>query len=716
LAGIWSQTNQSYASSKPVYTALTCLTDRWSIIALALLLFNDHFLKYAWPSWLTGKLSDFAGLYFAPFFFLTITFFALWLIESASHRDSEQSWLARHANLIAIIWFIMIGGLFTALKISPASSQIVLNLMESFTGLPQAATVDPTDLLALAVLPIAFWQWHDLFGRQVEVSSHPREFPRNLKRIGQLSVLGVASVAIVATSYVPGVSVVDLAPDARDQNILYATLGQDISAYQVNTAYALAKSSDKGATWVSLGPGGRRIVTDPKIPGLCYLNSGWNVWAFDANTRQTRGTWPAGQVGVIEPNTTSFESGPLPAIAAPDWPLSVVFAVAQNQVVRSYDSGSTWETLPIDLAGSNQAQALACAPSQPGLIFLITSSGKDTYTLLRSEDYGTNWREIGVLPEGESKMVLAVHPSNPNLLIIGGLVAMHRSTDAGAHWEKTYVPPLRIGEYRTIQDPLNAASILFDSRYPGTVYVSGGYRLLKSNDDGYRWKPQTVNAYGGIAQTISPDHIYIARGPSGIAIQNSVLRWPWQNEWETILSIPGLKQISFNVPFMLMSIIAMAVVVLILFGILMALGYGLRRRSLRLELSKANAATIACSIVIIALTGWCCTSSLPDQQSVALAIASLAGIMIAALVRKPDLNRFVIIFTWIALAVMLFGSWSFGAITWPIFGIAVPAVVIGILMLTKKVSSPKLSRLALLFTILAVSFPGWVLALLLMAQ
>ena len=33
------------------------------IAALLLLLLNDYVLKYSFPGWLTGKLSDFAGLF-----------------------------------------------------------------------------------------------------------------------------------------------------------------------------------------------------------------------------------------------------------------------------------------------------------------------------------------------------------------------------------------------------------------------------------------------------------------------------------------------------------------------------------------------------------------------------------------------------------------------------------------------------------------------------
>ena len=42
------------------------LVHPWVWVSMFLLALNDHYLKYAYPSWLTGKLSDFAGLIFFP--------------------------------------------------------------------------------------------------------------------------------------------------------------------------------------------------------------------------------------------------------------------------------------------------------------------------------------------------------------------------------------------------------------------------------------------------------------------------------------------------------------------------------------------------------------------------------------------------------------------------------------------------------------------------
>jgi hypothetical protein len=47
--------------------SLACLTHPFSLAAMALLLLNDHIFRVFWPSWFTGKLGDFAWLFFFHF-------------------------------------------------------------------------------------------------------------------------------------------------------------------------------------------------------------------------------------------------------------------------------------------------------------------------------------------------------------------------------------------------------------------------------------------------------------------------------------------------------------------------------------------------------------------------------------------------------------------------------------------------------------------------
>ncbi len=69
--------------------SLRCLQHPATWLSIALLLVNDHVLKVLYPSWITGKLSDFAGLFFFPFLL------ALAWVFSCLDQKSLQSGLVR---------------------------------------------------------------------------------------------------------------------------------------------------------------------------------------------------------------------------------------------------------------------------------------------------------------------------------------------------------------------------------------------------------------------------------------------------------------------------------------------------------------------------------------------------------------------------------------------------------------------------------------------
>ncbi len=105
------------------------LTSNWFIIGLVLLLFNDFYLKYAYPGFLSGKLSDFAGLFIFPFFI------AVFIPKPKAV-------------------YILTGLFFVFWKLS--FSQPFINYIAQLTDLGLYRTVDPTDLIALAILPISY--------------------------------------------------------------------------------------------------------------------------------------------------------------------------------------------------------------------------------------------------------------------------------------------------------------------------------------------------------------------------------------------------------------------------------------------------------------------------------------------------------------------------------------------------------------------------------
>ena len=135
---------------------------------------NDALLKAAYPGWLTGKLSDVGLLVVAPVWL----FVALcWLIPRYTEEDPascapELVARQRFAALVASI--VLVGGLFTAMQLTAAGdaffrhglgylqwpARVCWALVRGVTlpaAAPVKATPDPTDLLCLPMLGVAWW-------------------------------------------------------------------------------------------------------------------------------------------------------------------------------------------------------------------------------------------------------------------------------------------------------------------------------------------------------------------------------------------------------------------------------------------------------------------------------------------------------------------------------------------------------------------------------
>lgn len=140
------------------------------LVSLGLLVLNDHFLKGSGilPAVLTGKLSDFAGLLFAPA-----------LLAVLLHLSSRRSFVLAH---------VATGLVFAGIKVSPNFAR----LFESIAGLGPFAwhiTVDPTDLIALPALFVSYRVFVEAMVRPVPERPHT-----------QRALIMAGSVACMATS------------------------------------------------------------------------------------------------------------------------------------------------------------------------------------------------------------------------------------------------------------------------------------------------------------------------------------------------------------------------------------------------------------------------------------------------------------------------------------------------------------------------------------
>ena len=125
------------------------------LAALFLLLFNDHYLKYDFffPDWLRHKLSDFAGLVVLP----PVVCFLVGACKARSKYHPPASFMA--AGI-----FGLIGVFFSLLNLLPRFSEWAVSLL-AFLGISSMMWPDPTDLMALIVLPLS-WRYFSAIAKK----------------------------------------------------------------------------------------------------------------------------------------------------------------------------------------------------------------------------------------------------------------------------------------------------------------------------------------------------------------------------------------------------------------------------------------------------------------------------------------------------------------------------------------------------------------------
>lgn len=176
---------QTWPASEPfgagTAAAPRAATSRWLgtwWVALVVLVLNDHVLKYAGllPGWLTGKLSDFAGLVVCPVL-------AAWLVRARTDR-------------VRALAFGIVAALFSAVKLSPAAARALVTLV-GWLGIRWRLWCDPTDLVALVALPLA---WRVSLASGARCSAPPSSTPPpGARRRGAVPVI-LGAVACLATS------------------------------------------------------------------------------------------------------------------------------------------------------------------------------------------------------------------------------------------------------------------------------------------------------------------------------------------------------------------------------------------------------------------------------------------------------------------------------------------------------------------------------------
>ncbi|MFI0423708.1 hypothetical protein [Spongiactinospora sp. 9N601] len=203
-----------------------------TVLAVVLLPLNDHLFKAWWPGPVTGKLSDVAGLIIAPP-----------LLDLLIRRPLVSTALT--------------GAGFILVKTTLGGAALASYAWSALWG-PAQVIADPTDLLALPALAVAWW-------------ARGRPHPRAVRQARAVIVIPFAVLAVAATSAVP-VMLPDSAYAAGtyDGAIVVAVSGGE-AYHPTKTIFA---SRDGGWSWAASGglrpPVVRTSACVPGEPDHCY--------------------------------------------------------------------------------------------------------------------------------------------------------------------------------------------------------------------------------------------------------------------------------------------------------------------------------------------------------------------------------------------------------------------------------------------------------------
>ncbi|CAH0997639.1 hypothetical protein EMA8858_03773 [Emticicia aquatica] len=192
-------------------------------------------------------------------------------------------------------------------------------------------------------------------------------------------------------------------------------------------------------------------------------------------------------------------------------PFNIVYACRRNnghsEILKFSETDILTNITPA-YAGNGQRIELAIAPSTAGNLLTIyaicidgnPSSNSDILWFKKSTNAGSNWTNVtipfyqingstgpffsftnnGGGNQGDYDLAMAVHPTNPNLVIVGGATDA-RTTDGGSTWTVArYGGNVHPDNHTVVFSPVNSNQVLIGN--DGGVYYSSDYGDATDNN------------------------------------------------------------------------------------------------------------------------------------------------------------------------------------------------------------------------------------------
>lgn len=313
--------NQGFENS------LRCLGHPLSLVSISLLLLNDHVFKVISPSWLTGKLSDFAGLFFFPFIVAAGLSALLFKFNFKSRTIGQVSFS------VVAIWFLL-------LKTSSYFNSLSSQFASPIVGYQTQFILDWTDLIGLTAMLPAWKLWN-------------QNQPWRRNKFAYV-ILSVGIFASIATS----------PPLPTVETVTHLSIANDaVVAFDVKHQ-TMATSEDGGKNWTrSDGYSDKfpnEYVALPKVE--CWTDNESECYRIDGNKiveiSKNRGeTWdvswelPTDRITYLNRVNPDIDLGPYDLIIIPwegrDY---VLVAMGDEGILRKELPDGAWERIRVENA------------------------------------------------------------------------------------------------------------------------------------------------------------------------------------------------------------------------------------------------------------------------------------------------------------------------------------------------------------------------------
>ncbi len=303
--------------------------------------------------------------------------------------------------------------------------------------------------------------------------------------------------------FLASLSVCAIAQSPQDKDIMYFGTGEGYFDYEAFPGAGMYMSEDRGNNWTYLQS--TNSAPFKYIQDILILADGSllvsTLHGGVMKSLDNGANWHA----VLNENMYATSNTANKIIQLADGHLIASMGIhEQDGLYLSTDKGETWVSLELDkfVNGFTRVEC-SVSSTDPNIIFAVLADedGRTVKALLKSEDKGGTWRNLPLPEVGAGKEIagyqawynlsLAVHPSNPNKVLLGG-IDLFASTNGGDSWEQisnwsgTGVLPKVHADQHTIE---------FVNNKDALIGNDGGVYLLK---DGFTDQRQFIKKNNGL--------------------------------------------------------------------------------------------------------------------------------------------------------------------------------------------------------------------------